>query len=195
MLSSLFGSPARVKILNAFLSQPDEQYYLRQLARDLELQVNSVRRELINLEELGLILPAEHSTENPKAKEKKYYTISKTFIIFPELKALFAKSQILNVQEFAENVQKIYTPKLLILTGFFTDESNAKTDILIVGKINKEKFLKTIKELETAINREVNYTIMEEKEYLYRREVLDIFLNRIMEGKKIVVSDFLSDSN
>jgi DNA-binding transcriptional regulator YhcF (GntR family) len=194
MLSSLFGSPARVKILNTFLRQPDEQYYLRQLARDLELQVNSVRRELINLEELGLILLAEHSTET-KAKEKKYYTVNKNFVIFPELKALFAKSQILNIQEFAENVQKIYTPKLLILTGFFMDEDNAKTDILIVGKINKEKFLKTIKELETVINREVNYTIMDEKEYIYRREVLDIFLNRIMEGRKMVVSDFLSDSN
>lgn len=192
MLSSLFGSEARVKILSAFLSQPDGKYYLRQLARDLELQVNSVRREIINLESIGLIIPVENSTESSKTKEKKYYTNNKDFILFNELKALFSKAHVLSTKEFAENVQKLYTPKLLILTGFFSDEPNATTDILIVGKINREKFLKTIKELETIINREVNFTIMDEKEYLYRREVLDIFLNKIMEGKKIIVCDFLS---
>ena len=190
MLSSLFGSPARVKILSAFLTKPDEKYYLRQLARDLELQVNSVRREIINLEEIGLIIPITGET---KAKEKKYYTINKGFILFPEMKALFIKSQVLSTKEFAENVQKLYTPKLLILAGFFVEDVNSKTDILIVGKINKEKFIKTVRDLEVMIGREVNYTIMEEKEYLYRREVLDIFLNKIMEGQKIIVSDSLTE--
>lgn len=192
MLSSLFGSEARVKILSAFLSQPDGKYYLRQLARDLELQVNSVRREIINLESIGLITPIENTTESSKTKEKKYYKSNQDFILFNELRALFSKAHVLSTKEFAENVQKLYTPKLFILTGFFSDEPNAMTDILIVGKINREKFLKTIKELETIINREVNFTIMDEKEYLYRREVLDIFLNKIMEGKKIIVCDFLS---
>jgi hypothetical protein len=190
MLSSLFGSPARVKILSAFLTKPDEKYYLRQLARDLELQVNSVRREIINLEEIGLIIPIAGET---KAKEKKYYTINKGFLLFPEMKALFIKSQVLSTKEFAENVQKLYTPKLLILAGFFVEDANSKTDILIVGKINKDKFIKTVRDLEVMIGREVNYTIMEEKEYLYRREVLDIFLNKIMEGQKIVISDSLTE--
>ena len=188
MLSSLFGSPARVKILSAFLTKPEQQYYLRQLARDLELQVNSVRREIVNLEEIGLIVPKDDET---KAKEKKYYHANQAFFLFNELRALFMKSQILSTKEFADNVQKIYTPKLFILTGFFADEINSKTDLLIVGKINKEKFAKTIHELEILIGREVNYTIMDEKEYLYRREVLDIFLSKIMEGKKIIVNNQL----
>lgn len=55
MLNTLFGSQARVKILKTFLLNPDEQYYIRQLARDLKLQVNSVRRELENLENFGLL--------------------------------------------------------------------------------------------------------------------------------------------
>lgn len=56
MLGKLFGSNARVKILKIFLTHPDEKYYIRQLARDLELQVNSVRRELENLEKFGLLI-------------------------------------------------------------------------------------------------------------------------------------------
>ena len=45
MLAQIFGSNARVKILKTFLSKPEQKYYTRQLARDLALQVNSVRRE------------------------------------------------------------------------------------------------------------------------------------------------------
>jgi len=189
MLSQLFGSEARVKILNTFLTKPDGQYYLRQLARDLELQVNSVRRELLNLEQLGLIIPVVSET---KSKEKKYYAVSHDFLLFNELKSLFIKAQMLSTKDFAENVQKICTPKLFILTGFFTGNTEAKTDLLIVGKVSKEKLLKLIKELEEAVNREINYTIMDEKEFIYRQEIFDVFLHKLMEGKKIVISDHLT---
>lgn len=191
MLSQLFGSEARVKILNMFLTKPDGQYYLRQLARDLELQVNSVRRELLNLEQLGLIIPVVSET---KSKEKKYYAVSRDFLLFNEIKSLFIKAQLLTTKDFVENVQKICTPKLFILTGFFTGNSDSKTDLLIVGKVNKDKLVKLIKELEESINREINYTIMDEKEFTYRQEIFDVFLHRLMEGKKIVITDNLKTS-
>jgi hypothetical protein len=192
MLSQLFGSEARVKILNTFLTKPDGQYYLRQLARDLELQVNSVRRELLNLEQLGLIIPVISVEGETKSKEKKYYAVSRDFLLFNEIKSLFVKAQLLSTKDFAENVQKICTPKLLILTGFFTGNTDSKTDLLIVGKINKEKLLKLIKELEESVGREINYTIMDEREYIYRQEIFDVFLHRLMEGKKIIITDNFS---
>lgn len=191
MLSQLFGSEARVKILNMFLTKPDGQYYLRQLARDLDLQVNSVRRELLNLEQLGLIIPVISET---KSKEKKYYAVSRDFLLFNEIKSLFIKAQLLTTKDFVENVQKICTPKLFVLTGFFTGNSDSKTDLLIVGKVSKDKLVKLIKELEESINREINYTIMDEKEFIYRQEIFDVFLHRLMEGKKIVITDNLKTS-
>jgi predicted ArsR family transcriptional regulator len=63
MLSHLLGSKARVKILKLFLLNLEEKFYIRQIARDLDLQVNSVRRELDNLEKFGLLL-ADPSTYN-----------------------------------------------------------------------------------------------------------------------------------
>lgn len=191
MLNQLFGSEARVKILNIFLTKPDGQYYLRQLARDLELQVNSVRRELLNLEQLGLIIPVVSET---KSKEKKYYAVCRDFLLFNEIKALFIKAQLISTKDFAENVQKVCTPKLLILTGFFVGNTDSKTDLLIVGKVNREKLLKLIKELEESTAREINYTIMDEKEFFYRQEIFDVFLHKITEGKKIVITDNLTSA-
>ena len=89
-------------------------------------------------------------------------------------------------------MQKICTPKLFILTGFFVGNNESKTDILLVGKVNKEKFTKLIKNLEKSVNREVNYTIMDEKEFIYRQEIFDVFIHNLTEGKKIVINDTLT---
>jgi len=188
MLNQLFGSEARVKILNIFLTKPDGKYYLRGLARDLDLQVNSVKRELLNLENLGLI---SQTTGEVKNKEKKYYIVNYDFLLFPEIRSLFIKAQMLSTREFAENVQKICTPKLFILTGFFSGNPESKTDLLMVGRINRDKFVKLIKEFEESLGREINYTIMDEKEFFYRRDIFDVFLHKIIDGKKLVVSDSL----
>lgn len=64
MLEKLFGSVSRVKLLKIFLLNPDKKYYIRQLARDLKLQVNSVRRELSNLEEFGLLSSDDNNSTN-----------------------------------------------------------------------------------------------------------------------------------
>lgn len=193
MLNKLFGSEARVKILNIFLTKPDGQYYLRGLARDLDLQVNSVKRELLNLENLGLLVQTPTASE-VKSKEKKYYTVNRDFLLFSEIKSLFIKAQMLSTKEFADNVQKICTPKMMILTGFFTGDTESKTDLLIVGisKTSKDKFIKLIKELEESVGQEINYTIMDEKEFFYRQEIFDVFLHKIMTGKKLVISDNLT---
>jgi len=184
MLEKLFGSKSRVKLLKLFLLNPGEKFFVRQLSRDLNLQLNSVSRELDNLEKFEIII----SNSGKKGKrEKKYYQANTCFVLFEEIKALIIKAQILYKKDFIEKVQKIGKIKLLILTGIFANNSDAKVDILIVGRVNKTKLLEIIKELETEIGKEINFTLMDSKEFKYRRDVTDMFLYEIFEGKKIVV--------
>jgi len=209
MLNALFGSEARVKILSLFLLRPEAKYYLPQLAHDLKLAPNSVRRELDNILKFGLISEinaplAEVKVESKKIEkkdkkgkkgvikiqpEKKYYEVNKNFILFPEIKALFIKAQILSSQKFILNLQKNFQPKLLALTGFFTNFPEAQTDILIVGHVRRPAFLKLIAELEKDLGHEINFTILDEKEFKYRQEIMDIFLYNIIEGKTITLID------
>jgi DNA-binding transcriptional regulator YhcF (GntR family) len=199
-LSKLFGSTARVKILKFFLSRVDEQFYIRQIARELSLQLNSVRRELDNLENFGILQSVNESgeTQDKKAKikktDKKYYLVNKNFILFEEIKALFLKAHVLYEKDFAEKVLTVGKPKLMIMTGLFVNIDNAPTDLLIVGRFNKGKLVETIRELEIEMGREFNYTVMDMKEYIYRRDITDVFLYEILENKKIVVIDELEIS-
>lgn len=200
MIEGFFGSKTRVKILRQFLLNAEEKYYLRQLARDLTLQVNSVRRELKHLESCGLLvsadynhstlLPAKSNIEGDKkvtSSDKKYYEVNKDFILFTEIKALILKDQTMVGQNFLDDLQEICTPKLLILTGIFVAHNDFPTDMLLVANVPKVKLLPLIKKLEGEMGREINYTLMDENEFKFRKEIVDVFLNKILESKKVVL--------
>jgi len=191
MLNALFGSEARVKILNLFLLHPEQKYYLRQVARDLDLQVNSARRELENMEKFEL-LSAEKSGSGEAKGEKKYFSVNKNFLLYPEIRALFIKAQILSSHRFLSGLQKICQPKFLALTGLFTNFPEAQTDLLIVGAVRRAAFLKLIRELEKDLGREINFTVMDQREFFYRREIMDMFLYNILTGKTVILIDNLS---
>jgi hypothetical protein len=199
MLEKLFGSKARVKILKLFLIHPAEKYYIRQLSRDLKLQLNSVRRELENLENFGIL--TSDVKDNPQAEagagepepatgqEKKYYRANPNFVLFDEIKALIVKAQILYEKDFVKKLEAIGKVKLLVLTGIFVNNPNTMIDILLVGKINKVKLVRLIKELETELGREINFTLFNPQEFKYRRDITDIFLYGILESRKLIVID------
>ncbi|MCK4554082.1 hypothetical protein KAU19_03905 [Candidatus Parcubacteria bacterium] len=206
MLEQLFGSRARVKILKLFLLNPNEKFYIRELSRRLKLQLNSVRRELENLERFGILsfdfgigegLDNKNNKSSRKKsryisnikQEKKYYQVNPDFILFEEIKLLIMKAQILYERDFIEKLEKIGKPKLLILTGIFVNKSSSTIDLLLVGRFNKNKLAKLIKELEYELGKEVNYALMDNKEFKYRKDVTDRFLYNILEGVKIVAID------
>lgn len=179
MLKALFASETRIKVLGACLSQAEKTFTAKSLAKDLGLGLAVVRKELISLKDLGLL----------KLTEKDDYAVNKNFIIYPELRALLAKAQLLSSQKFIAGVKEQGQLKLLALTGFFTGDQTVKTDILLVGKIKRRPFLKLLETLEKDLNQEINYTIIDESEFTYRRAVMDIFLYNILNGKTIFLVD------
>lgn len=197
MLENLFGSHTRVKLMKLFLLHSKDRFYVREIARNLSLQLNGVHRELANLEEMGLVLakPVADGEELPedekdlKKADRKYYQVNRDFVFFNELKALIVKSQILYEKDFADKLKKLGKIKLLVLTGFFVGNAESDIDLLLVGEFSKPKLLKLVKDLESELVREVNYSTMTDDEFKYRREIADIFLYNVLDGDKIVIVD------
>lgn len=206
MIEQLFGSKARLKILKLFLLHPEKRFYIRQVARDLKLQLNSVRRELENLEKFGILFSSliaaadqeQAATIRKRGKRKsavkpkhgrRYYQANQEFVLFDEIKALIVKAQILYEKDFINKLLKEGRPKLLILSGLFVNNHNSLVDLLVVGKYRKQRLAKIIKELENQLGKEINYTYLNLSEFNYRRNITDVFLYNILEGRKIVVFD------
>ena len=88
MLEQLFGSRTRTKLMYLFLENPENIFFVREITRAIGERINSVRRELDNLERFGLI---KSKTDN----QKRYYGADKNFVLFNELKTLIDKSKLL----------------------------------------------------------------------------------------------------
>jgi len=184
MLDKLFGSKIRVKLLKIFFTHPDQSYHLRDLSRRLSKGVNGVRRELESLHKMGLI-------RSTKQGNKRLFRANQDNMFFPELQSIFLKIQARSPKKkIATNIKSLGKIKYVLLSGLFIG-ARAKTDILLVGDINEERTEKFINQLEKDRKQEINYTIMSEEEFEYRKAIGDRFLDRLMKGKKIVVVDKL----
>mgnify|MGYP001600118303 CR=1 FL=1 len=186
-LEQLFGSRTRVKLLHLFLMNPQLSFFVRELTREIEAQINSVRRELINLTRLGLIYPIEKEITLPTGlKEKKFYALNTAYLLTGEMASLFTKARILAEQDMVEKIKALDNLQYFVLTGFFVGHKG-QTDMLLVGQLDKAKLGQIVSTFEKDLRREVNYTLMTPAEYLYRKEITDKFLYDILVNKKIEV--------
>lgn len=202
MLEQLFGSRTRTKLLRLFLMNHEKAYFIRELTRLIDTQINSVRRELQNLLSSGVIsevvktadtdnermFPRDRADKQPK----KYFQINPDFLLYEELRLLFAKSPRLIQHTLEKELENLGTIECAVLTGFFVDRDDTPIDFLIVGNILKTRLSKLIHRFEKEIEREINYSAMTTDEFLYRKSIIDKFLFSILEGKKIVLVDKLS---
>ncbi len=189
MIEQLFGSKTRVKLLRLFYSNPNRSFYVREITRKIDEQINSVRRELANLLSIGII-----SSENND--NKLYYEVNQTYEYYAPLSAIFGvgtvtkkarKSSVL--PDGDDGIHALGNVSLAIYTGQFTRDETSGTDVLIVGDVNQTKLTKFITELEKKEGKDLRYTLMTPQDFGYRLEVKDRFLSNVMSSKKQIVVD------
>lgn len=174
MLKRLFTSNTRIKLLTLFLLKPDEEFFIRELTRRLSEQINSIRRELDNLKKMGFL---KSKTKN----SKKYYHVNKDFIILEELRGIIVKALSSN-DNIIEEIKKMGEIKLLVLSGLFVEQPTNTVDMLIVGKVNKDRLAEYLNN-EVKTSRPVKFTIMSEEDYQYRLNCNDKFITEIINDE------------
>ena len=177
MLKRLFTSKVRVKLLTTFLLNPDTEFYIRELTRKLDEQINSVRRELDNLKKLGLL-------SSRMRNRRKFYVINKSFVLFHELKNIITKAEFTH-EDLVSEITKLGHIDLLLLSGIFINKENAECDILIVGAVNKDKLSAL---LEKKTEKLVKFTTLDKDEFIYRIKYNDRFVTSLINDKENVIS-------
>lgn len=178
MLKNLFSSKARVKLLTTFLLNPDEEYFIRELTRKLDEQINSIRRELDNLKKMGLL-------KSRVKNRKKYYFTNKDFIIYTELRDIILKS--MNADgDLIRKITKLGEVELLMLSGYFVGKESA-VDLLVVGNIDKVKLQKLLSSY-SSDEEDIKFTSMNKKDFLYRLECKDRFIRDFITDDKVIIA-------
>jgi len=188
MIEQLFGSKTRVKLLQLFYTNPNRSFYVREITRKIDEQINSVRRELANLLSIGII-----SSEN--TNNRLYYEVDQKYEYYEALAAIFGGKKVSPAKttktkiDDSSDITSIGNVELALYTGQFTRDESAGVDILIVGDVNQTKTQKFINELEAKEGKEIRFTVMPRKEFEYRKQVKDRFINGVLSAKCQVLID------
>lgn len=188
MIDALFGSKTRVKLLHLFLNNPGKAFYVREITRLIGEQINSVRRELSNMLDVGII--SSKNTDN-----KLYYEVNQRFEFYVPLRAIFADQKAETakkgkaVAEWQELVRSLTGLRVAVIAGALIEGSASNVDLLLVGNIPDKQVMTAVHSIELAVGRELSYSVVSYDEFYYRLSVRDRFISDILTNKHVVLSD------
>jgi len=194
MIDALFGSKTRVKLLHLFLNHPGQSFYVREITRLIDEQINSVRRELSNMLEVGVIT-------SDSADNKLYYQVNQRYEYYSALRAIFANAPIdaakpslageqeVTNEQYLGAISGISSLRLAILSGVLVKGSGSTVDVLLVGNLPPAKVKSAMTVIERLEGREINYSVLPYEEFYYRLSVRDKFITQILNSKHVVAID------
>ncbi len=195
MIEQLFGSKTRVKLLKLFFSNPNRQFYVREITRKIDEQINSVRRELSNLLSIGIIVSDSNNN-------KLYYEVNQKFKYYDPLRQMFSSEASLkspdkkkvttqNDSKDSDELSSVGHVELAVLTGQFTRDETSGIDLLIVGDVNPNALKKYVDNLEKKESKSIRYTLLGLEDFKYRLEINDRFASAIISSKTQILVDNL----
>lgn len=182
MLSELFLSKVRVKLLELFLAQPDNIYYVREVVRSVGEQINAVRAELARMEKIGLL-------SSEWRANRKYYSLKKDYLFFDELLRLVNKTTGLGGALVRDRVRLGKIKYAMLSGGYVRGLKPGPNDVelLLVGVVVLPQLSLIVKEQEAKLGREINYTVMSDEEYEFRKTRRDPFVIGLLEKSRVML--------
>lgn len=189
MIDALFGSKTRVKLLHLFMNNPGKSFYVREITRLIDEQINSVRRELANMLKVGIII-------SDSADNKLYYEVNQRYEFYVPLRAIFSDQKMATLPEassdksdWSKAVIALPHLRVAVAAGVLEKGSTSNVDLLLVGNLPVAKIKLAIKRIEEHEGREINYATMKYEEFYYRLSVRDKFITEIINSKHSVLVD------
>ena len=180
MLSALITSNARRALLVHFLTHPGERFYQKQLIRELALSPSLVHKELVRLEEAGLLTSTREANV-------RYFTVDTSCPIYPELKSIVFKTVGL-ADHLRESLDKIGDIEVALVYGSVAknvEDVRSDVDVLVIGDVDMGALDDTTDSAERAIGREINTNVYTRDEWASRMHAGQAFATDILGGPKI----------
>lgn len=189
-LSKIFWSKCRAKVLEKFFLEfyagKNEGFHMRWLARDLDEQINSVKRELDNLEDLGVL---KSRTE----LRKKIFFVNTKFYLIRELQDIFLKSY--NPLDAIKAYFKTQSLLEVVIVNEsvkhkLVDDGKAILDIFMIGEIDRENFADFLQS--TFFDKKIKFAIISTEDFFNRLSYGDKLIHNILREKwNIFIKDTL----
>ncbi len=189
-ISKIFWSKCRTKLLEKFFleyeSGNNEWFHMRWLSRDLDEQINSIKRELDSLTELWIL-------KNKTELKKKIFFVNTRFYLLDDFVSIFVKSYnpIEKIKEYFKNKADL---ELIIVNESvktkLLNPGKSILDIFLIWETDKEELWTFLSEI--FYGRKIKYAIISTEDFYNRLEFWDKLIKNILtENWNIYLKDNL----
>ncbi len=182
LLEYLFVSKVRIKVLKYFMLNPDARIHMRGLVREIEEEINAVRRELVRLEEIGIVKSEDEVS-------KKFFQSNKENPFYHELQSILHKSFGLGARIIKE-APEIGQVKFALLTDDYLKQKHSgsqKIDLILIGNVDLPKLSQIVEEMEKKLEYEIYYTVMTDREFFLKKKRRDPFITNIILQRHVLL--------
>ena len=183
MLMELLFGQYRQRVLSLLLLNPEESYYVREVARLTNTAPGTVHKELARLAEVGLLIREEQGNQ-------VRYQANRVHPIFPELAGLFRKTT--GVVAVLAEALKTVADQIdyafvfgSIARGEETPSSDV--DVLLIGKVSFVDAVQALYPAQEILQREINPTIYNQEEFIKRVAAGEPFVQNLLNSPKLFV--------
>ena len=177
MLEKLFTSGIRADIMSLLFNNPDEKFYVREIARLINKNPSGVKRELDKLHEMDLVI-----TE--KEGNLKYFNVNRNSPLFPELKGLIAKT--LGLPGALKSVLKALEAKTAFIYGPYINNTN-RPSLNLFAVSDSNHIRKALGDIEKRYGKKINVTLMSLSEYREKKRGGERSFKKLLNAKKILL--------
>jgi hypothetical protein len=182
MLEHIITSKTRREILALFFHHPTDAYYLRDIVRRVNEEVNAVKRELDILVK-GRVLLSE------RRLNKVFFSLNPHYIYYDEFLRLFARSTLL-AKALDENEVKLGKIKYMALSIKYAKRQEIRSDelyLLVIGIVVVPEMEQIISYAQQEFGRDIHYSVMTEEELYFRKRNNDPFVMKFLRTPKIML--------
>ena len=179
MLANLLFGSYRKKVLSQLLLHPDEDFHVRELARQTQTAPGTLHKELVRLAATGLLLRKIQGNQ-------VRYQANQACPGFKEL-AGFLRKTTGAVQILSDALAPI-APQLAFIFGSVasgTENRHSDIDVLIISDAGFADAVRAIYPAQKELGREVNPVIYNTAEFLRRLGCADVFMAEILAKPKL----------
>jgi len=168
MLTELFTSKTRIKLLLKLFLNPEVSCYLRELAKEFALSPNALKEELDSLAGAGYL-------EREQSGRSIYFRANKKHPFFPEISSIVRKS--LGIDQLLDDVIASLgkVEAVYLLDDYAQGKDSGLIDLLVVGDVDRARLDELAGITERKIKRKVRAMPIMPADFESSR---DVFLKR-----------------
>lgn len=178
----LASSNTKKRLLALFFDKPDERYYVRQLARMLNISAGTIHREVKAFEKSGIL-------KSEKLGNSVFYQANKDYYLYPEIKSLVLKT--IGIQGSLKSIiTSIPGIEVAFIYGSYAkgqENKESDVDFYIIGSFDNQKLSREIYKLQKTAMRDINYSYSTRAEWQKRIKTGDSFILGILNDPKIIL--------